>query len=48
MHFVTVRGERCVLWRAVDHDGDTLDILVQQRRDKQAALRFFVNYLRAK
>jgi putative transposase len=41
MHFVTVRGERRLLWRAVDQDGDTLDILVQKRNDKQAALRFF-------
>jgi putative transposase len=38
MHFVTVRGERRLLWRAVDQDGDTLDILVQKRKDKQAAV----------
>lgn len=41
LHFVTVRNERRVLWRAVDQDGDTLDILVQKRKDRQAALRFF-------
>jgi putative transposase len=29
------------LWRAVDQDGDEIDILVQQRKDKKAAKRFF-------
>jgi putative transposase len=29
------------LWRAVDQDGNVLDILVQSRRDKAAARRFF-------
>ena len=38
---VTVRGERRYLWRAVDQDGDVLDILVQKRKDKSAAERFF-------
>jgi putative transposase len=38
--FVTIQGERHYLWRAVDQDGDTLDILVQRRRNKQAAVRF--------
>ena len=32
--------ERHYLWRAVDQDGDTIDILVQRRRNKQAAVRF--------
>jgi transposase-like protein len=27
------------LWRAVDHEGEILDMLVQRRRDTQAALR---------
>lgn len=38
---MTVRGERRYLWRAVDQDGDVLDVLVQERKDKQAAVRFF-------
>ena len=38
---VTVRGERRYLWRAVDQDGDVLDILVQKSKDKGAAKRFF-------
>jgi putative transposase len=35
--FLPIRGERHYLWRAVDQDGRVLDILVQRRRDKQAA-----------
>ncbi|MCP4289354.1 MAG: IS6 family transposase, partial [Gammaproteobacteria bacterium] len=29
------------LWRAVDQDGDVIDILMQSRRNRGAALRFF-------
>ena len=39
--FVTFHGRRQYLWRAVDQDGDVLDILVQSRRDRWAAARFF-------
>jgi putative transposase len=38
--FLTIRGERHDLWRAVDQDGHVLDILVQRRRDKTAAKKF--------
>ena len=38
--FLTIKGERHYLWRAVDQDGNVLDILVQRRRDKQAAKKF--------
>ncbi len=41
VYIVTVRGERRYLWRAVDQDADVLDILVQKRKDKRAAERFF-------
>ena len=34
------------LWRAVDQDGDVLDILVQSRRDKKAAKKFFRKLLK--
>jgi putative transposase len=34
------------LWRGVDQDGSVLDILVQPRRDKTAAARFFKKLLR--
>ena len=30
--FVTINGQRQYLWRAVDQDGDVVDILVQARR----------------
>ena len=44
--FVTIQGERQYLWRAVDQDGDTIDILVQRRRNKKAAERFFRRLLK--
>jgi putative transposase len=31
--FVTIQGTRYSLWRAVDQDGEVLDILVQKSRD---------------
>ena len=39
--FVKIQGRQRYLWRAVDEDGDVLDILVQSRRNKRAAKRFF-------
>ena len=39
--FLTIKGEHHYLWRVVDQDGNVLDILVQRRRDKQAAKKFF-------
>jgi len=44
--FVTIRGQRQYLWRAVDQDGDAIDILVQPRRDQCAAERFFHRLLK--
>jgi len=44
--FVSIQGERQYLWRAVNQDGDTIDILVQRRRNKQAAVRFFRRLLK--
>ena len=38
--FVTIQGQRQYLWRAVDQDGDVIDILVQSRRNRGAAARF--------
>jgi len=34
-------GERHCLWRAVDQDGDVIDVLVTKGRDRRAAQRFF-------
>ena len=39
--FIMVQGQRQYLWRAVDQDGDVIDILVQHRRNQRAAERFF-------
>src|SRR4051794_29099436 len=39
--FIRIRGKLHYLWRAVDQDGNVLDILVQSRRSAKAAKRFF-------
>ncbi|MEV0695251.1 IS6 family transposase [Streptomyces sp. NPDC050388] len=44
--FVRINGEQKYLWRAVDQDGNVLDILVQNRRDTAAARRFFRRLLK--
>jgi len=44
--FLTINGERHYLWRAVDQDDNVLDILVQSRRNKQAAKKFFRKLLK--
>jgi transposase-like protein len=43
---VRIAGERMYLWRAVDHEGEVLDVLVQRRRDSRAALRLMRKLLR--
>ena len=43
---VTIHGQRLYLWRAVDQDNDVIDVLVQKRKDKQAAKRFFLKMLK--
>ena len=37
--FVRVGGKRRYLWRAVDHEGEVLEAIVTQKRDKKAALK---------
>jgi putative transposase len=44
--FLTIKGERHYLWRAVDQDGHVLDILVQSHRNKKAAKKFFRKLLK--
>jgi len=44
--FLKINGRLHYLWRAVDQDGDVLDILVQTRRDKRAAKKFFRKLLK--
>src|SRR3979490_1689927 len=43
---VRTAGKRMYLWRSVDHEGEVLDIPVQRRRDKLAALRLMRKLLR--
>ena len=43
---VRIAGERRYLWRAVDHEGEVLDMLVQRRRNSRAALRLIRKLLR--
>jgi len=44
--FIPIQGQQQYLWRAVDQDGDNIDLLVQPRRNKQAAIRFFRRLLK--
>ena len=43
---VSIQGRRMYLWRAVDSEGEILDVLVQPRRDKAAALKLMRKLLR--
>jgi putative transposase len=38
--FVRINGETHYLWRAVDHEGEVLEVFVSKRRDRKAALQF--------
>ncbi|GAW35547.1 transposase IS66 family protein [Roseovarius sp. A-2] len=42
---IPIRGKKHWLWRAVDANGDTLDILVQTRRNARAARRFLTRLM---
>ena len=44
--FVSINGRRMYLWRAVDSEGEVLDILVQAGRNKKAALKLMRKLLR--
>ena len=43
---VTIVGRRLWLWRAVDEEGEVLDLLVQRRRDKAAAVKLMRKLLK--
>src|SRR6202046_5088121 len=43
---VTIAGRKLWLWRAVDDEGEVLDLLVQRRRDKAAATKLMRKLLR--
>jgi len=44
--FVKIQGRQQYLWRAVDQDGEVVDVFLQARRDGAAAKRFFKRLLR--
>ncbi len=44
--FVKINGKQHYLWRAVDQDGEVVDILLQARRDGEAAKHFFQRLLK--
>jgi putative transposase len=44
--FVQIQGNQHYLWRAVDQDGEMVDVFLQKRRDGKAAKRFFKRLLR--
>ena len=43
--FVRIRGQYRYLWRAVDQDGEVVDVLLQERRDAASAPHFFRHLL---
>jgi putative transposase len=45
--FVKINGKQHYLWRAVDQDGEVVDVFLQARRDGSAAKRFFKRLLRS-
>jgi putative transposase len=45
--FVKINGEQHYLWRAVDQDGEVVDVFLQARRDGPAAKRFFKRLLKS-
>jgi putative transposase len=45
--FVSINGKSMYLWRAVDCEGEVLDVLVQSRRNKQAALKLMRKLLKS-
>ncbi|MBT3626390.1 MAG: IS6 family transposase [Gammaproteobacteria bacterium] len=45
--FVKITGKQHYLWRAVDQDGEVVDVYLQAKRDGAAAKRFFKRLLRS-
>ena len=45
--FVKINGKQQYLWRAVDQDGEVVDVYLQAKRDGAAAKRFFKRLLRS-
>ena len=45
--FIKIDGKQHYLWRAVDQDGEVVDVYLQEKRDGAAAKRFFQRLLRS-
>jgi putative transposase len=45
--FIKINGKQHYLWRAVDQDGEVVDVYLQTKRDGAAAKRFFRRLLRS-
>jgi len=45
--FVKINGVQHYLWRAVDQDGDVIDVFLQERRDAKTAKQFFNRLLKS-
>jgi putative transposase len=45
--FIRINGKQHYLWRAVDQDGEVVDVYLQRKRDGAAAKRFFKRLLRS-
>ena len=43
---IKIQGKQHYLWRAVDQDGEVVDVFLQKRRDAKAAKRFFKRMLK--
>ena len=44
---IQINGKQHYLWRAVDQDGEVVDVYLQAKRDGAAARRFFRRFLRS-
>jgi putative transposase len=45
--FISIKGKSMYLWRAVDCEGEVLDVLVQSRRNKRAAMKLMRKLLKS-
>ncbi len=44
--FVRINGETHYLWRAVDHEGEVLEVFAAKRRDRKVAMKFLKHIIR--
>ena len=41
-----INGKRCYLWRAVDHEGEVLEVVVTSKRDNAATLKLLTRIIK--